>query len=841
VPYLRDSRRPEVRPSRLFLLLPLVLLVTFAVLAAPALAYDPWEHGGAQESTCDSSGCHKDQTPSNTACLQSGCHAGFSTANAKKCWDCHQPGSAPTVSCSGTCHLYRANGEHPAYDVAFTHGDTPHLGASGYGKTCAACHADGAHHDGTAAAEPTCARCHNGSYAKAPTGHSTYGTDCTSCHTGMNRPSGDCASCHVGNPSSGGPQITYSNDLTCADAACHTKVKNHVGTPISSAACTTCHAAHYQTLGTCTKCHADPQTFHHATARAIPLNDCATCHNGGIAAAPTGHGTFGTNCVSCHTGMNKPSGDCASCHVGNPSSGGPQISYSNSLACSDAGCHGKILNHKGTPITAAACTECHTAHYQTLGACTKCHADPQTFHHATAQAVPLNDCATCHNGSIAAPPPGHAAFGSNCVSCHTGMNRPSGDCATCHVGKPSSGAPQVTYTNSLSCDDAGCHAKVKNHAGTPITAAACTTCHSAHYETLGTCTTCHTDPQSFHHGTAKPIALQNCVDCHDGTIAKAPTKHESYGTSCAGCHKGMDIPSGSCMECHSKAQGKLPAVTYTNELSCADAQCHAKIKNHQGTSIAAASCTTCHKAHYEALGKCSTCHAGPVKYHHGTAKAVPLKDCAACHDGKMAPARQSHAGRSCSACHATMSAPHVPATCQTCHEKATFGSATCTACHSKASGMFGDKEQVHLKDPKVACTTCHDKPHYEDVGSCDSCHESHAAAHHAQATPAPTKLTVAVSKKSVKKGTRVRIGGTLAGAAGPLASRKILLQARTAKTKGSAFKTVSTLTTGADGKYGRFLRPRASTQYRVVFKAAGDIALQQDPAVKLAGVRVTRR
>ena len=98
-----------------------------------------------------------------------------------------------------------------------------------------------------------------------------------------------------------------------------------------------------------------------------------------------------------------------------------------------------------------------------------------------------------------------------------------------------------------------------------------------------------------------------------------------------------------------------------------------------------------------------------------------------------------------------------------------------------------------------------------------------------------------MSKKRVKKGTRIRVGGTLTGTAGPLAAQTVLLQARTLKGKSSAFKTVSTLTTGADGKYAGALRVGASTQYRVVFKAAGDAGLTQQPAVELARVRVTRR
>ena len=759
------------------------------------------------------------------------------TSAGKLCWDCHEPGGSTSAlaTCTTTCHRFSGSGSNLSYNTVFTHGTTPHLGASGYGKTCADCHSAGQHHDATAGAEPTCAQCHNGTLAKSPPASHNDGehTTCTSCHDGMNIPAGgDCASCHVGNPSSGGPQITFTNNVTCGDAACHAKIKNHAGTPITAAACTTCHTAHYGSLGACTKCHADPVTYHHATAKAIPLAQCATCHNGGIAKAPTGHSSYGTNCASCHNGMDKPSGDCASCHVGKPSSGGPQITYTNTFSCSDAACHAKVKNHAGTPISAAACTTCHTAHYASLGTCTTCHADPETFHHGTAQSIPLAQCSRCHDGGIAAAPAAHTLYGTNCASCHDGMDRPSADCAACH-SKPLGTLPAVTSTNPLSCADASCHGKVKNHAGTSIARAACTTCHKAHYETLGECATCHTDPMRFHHSTTKAIPLSDCAGCHDGGIAAAPASHDSYGKTCASCHKGMDIPSGSCMECHGKAQGKLPAVKYTNTLSCGDVQCHAKIRNHKGTSIAAAACTTCHKAHYEKLGACATCHNDSSSFHHGTAEAVPLKECQTCHDS-----RQSHAGTRCDTCHDSMAPAPAPSTCLTCHDKAQVGSARCTDCHSRSSGMFGNEEQVHAKDPKVTCSTCHKKPHYEDLGGCDTCHGSHAQTHHAQATPADTTLKFAVSKKRVKKGTRVRLGGTLSGAAGPLAGQKVLLQARTSTKKG--FKTVSTLTTREDGKYGRTLKVRSSVQYRVVWKAEGDLGLLQRPAVKLVNVMVRR-
>lgn len=720
MPY-RNDRRPEVRSARLFLpLLALVFLFTCVAGAGPALGYESWRHAGAGESTCNSSGCHQDRTPSNTACTTANCHGGLTTSGSQLCWQCHEPGNAPTVDCAGTCHLYRANGDNPSYDVAFTHGASPHLGASGYGKTCVDCHQDGVHHDAAAATEPSCVDCHNGTLAKLP--------------------------------------------------------------PAS---------------------HNDGQH---------------------------------TDCASCHDGMSLPS--CAGCHVGNPSSGGPQITYTNSLGCDDAGCHGKIKNHVGTDISQAACTDCHTEHYASLGTCTTCHKDPQSFHHGTATAIPLSQCVTCHDGSIAAAPSNHTGFGSECASCHTGMDLPSlDDCAMCHVGKPGSTAPQVTYTGTLACADSGCHAKVKNHAGTPITKASCTTCHKAHYEVLGTCTTCHDDSDGYHHGAARPIPLNDCAGCHDGVIASAPAGHTAYGADCTSCHKGMDIPSGQCMTCHDKAQGKVPAVTFTNDLSCGDASCHAKVRNHQGTSIAKAACTTCHEQHYTSLGTCSTCHGDATKYHHGTTEATPLTRCEGCHDGKIAPAKQSHAGAACSVCHDDMTPAAVPATCQTCHTAATFGTDKCTACHSKDSGLFGDKEQVHAKDPSVACTTCH-KPMYTDAGGCATCHSSHAGAHHGTATPAASTLKAALSDKRIKKGARIRLSGTLMGASGALAGQKVAVQARTSSK--AAYRTVSTLTTKADGSFGRLLRPRTSTQYRLLFTAPGDTGLAQKPAVKLLKVTVRR-
>jgi hypothetical protein len=301
----------------------------------------------------------------------------------------------------------------------------------------------------------------------------------------------------------------------------------------------------------------------------------------------------------------------------------------------------------------------------------------------------------------------------------------------------------------------------------------------------------------------------------------------------------MNRPSTDCLTCHSTPRGGLPAVVYTNDLSCGDASCHGKVKNHVGTSISAAACTTCHTAHYESLGTCSKCHADPQSYHHGTATAVPLTQCATCHDGSIATAEQGHAGQACATCHAGMARPPVPATCQNCHMAKTFGSATCTACHSK-NGMIG-KETIHALDPAatVSCTTCH-TAHFADLGTCDSCHASHAQTHHATVTLTATKLGLKANPRKIKSHSRSTLSGRLR-VAGPgglgLASQSILIQRRMA---GGAFKNVGIVTTGADGTFSRRVKPGTTTQYRAVWIPAGAYATQDQPAVITATLKVRK-
>jgi hypothetical protein len=552
----------------------------------------------------------------------------------------------------------------------------------------------------------------------------------------------------------------------------------------------------------------DPSYGCHSNHPATNLT-CVGCH--------PGRTTTGSKmCWDCHKpGKAPPSGCAATCHVFK-ASGGEDYDYLTAFT------------HGATPHLGAA------GYGKT---CADCHAAGNVHHDAAVGHVPT--CAECHNGTTAKLPPSSHNDGKHtkCSTCHVGMNKPTTDCAACHVGNPGSGGPQIAYSNSPACGDAGCHGKVVNHAGTPISAAPCITCHTEHYATLGTCTKCHTDPQSFHHATATPRPLSDCAGCHNGTIAATPPNHASYGTLCAVCHTGMNKPPSDCLACHDKAQGGVPAVVYTNDLTCGDARCHTMVPSHSGTPIKNVACTTCHTGHYEGHGACATCHTDPQSFHHGTAHATPLVDCTTCHDGTIVPAKKSHAGQSCAACHTGMTKPPVPATCQKCHDAQTFGAALCTACHS-ATGTIG-KETVHATDPAatVACTTCHAK-HFQDLGACSSCHGSHAQTHHGTATLADTQLKLVAKPSLIKAHKKATLKGTLLAGGKALAAQKVLIEAR--PLKGGTFEKVAVVKTGADGRFSRVVKPRVGTEYRAVWRPAGAYVLQQRPAIVAVKLRVRK-
>ncbi|MGE5228229.1 MAG: hypothetical protein ACM3MJ_00740, partial [Deltaproteobacteria bacterium] len=265
------------------------VLAVLLAAAAPASAYQEWNHSTALGKRSCAVGCHAEQTPTNATCT--GCHAGFKTRGTQKCWSCHEPGADTSAwqlaaGCTTTCHLLTSTDDEPAYTTSYAHTRSAHLGASGYGKTCVDCHgvssgatAPGAspHHDAVDSPAPACATCHNGTLAAAKTSHAGAATSCAACHTGHDRPAvpASCLTCHSSVSHPEARQIAFTNDVSCTNARCHGTTALHTATPALTKTCSTCHTAHYQALGGCQTCHPDPQTFHHGTTTARPLADCA--------------------------------------------------------------------------------------------------------------------------------------------------------------------------------------------------------------------------------------------------------------------------------------------------------------------------------------------------------------------------------------------------------------------------------------------------------------------------------------------------------------------------------------------------------------------------------------
>ncbi len=305
--------------KRLIAVLVASLAVACAALsfsASSAHAFSTWAHDGATQC----SDCHSGSTPTDTNCQS--CHTGYQVAAGQNCWQCHEPGADQSAGqtaagCSATCHLW--DPLLKLYITPFTHGTSPHLGASGYGKTCTDCHpvsqsianpGGDPHHSGVTLKAPTCATCHNGKYAVAQVSHA--GVSCQSCHSGMNIPATPavCLKCHT--------NIGYSkaNPLSCTNPACHGTAIIHNAKPKVDTKCTDCHKAHYTNLGTCITCHPNVNGYHHGTVKAVPLASCTVCHNGKIAVRMQNHDSVKPACTACHgVSMNIPTtSTCLRCH-----------------------------------------------------------------------------------------------------------------------------------------------------------------------------------------------------------------------------------------------------------------------------------------------------------------------------------------------------------------------------------------------------------------------------------------------------------------------------------------------------------------------------------------------
>ncbi|MFA4964304.1 MAG: hypothetical protein WC709_01490 [Thermoleophilia bacterium] len=272
--------------------------------AGPAAALSAWQHDSAVGCSC-----HSGSPPTDATCTA--CHSGFVSVPDKTCWSCHAPGqdtsslSSPSAACSQSCHLYDSFDKR--YTAEFTHGTSPHLGAS---AECLACHTTSA-----GIASPAASPHHNG-----PQEFDACGV----CHGNYQKHAGAvaCASCHPRAAAFHTFQASSPGFKRCT--GCHTK--RHAGRLVPLGKCASCHkgsgpgvqsrAQHSASVTkkrTCnqTGCHAKPL---HASRRGSGIKRCARCHTSKFHARQAKPSS--SVCVSCHSRAPRHANGfgCVLCH-----------------------------------------------------------------------------------------------------------------------------------------------------------------------------------------------------------------------------------------------------------------------------------------------------------------------------------------------------------------------------------------------------------------------------------------------------------------------------------------------------------------------------------------------
>lgn len=225
---------------------------------------------------------------------------------------------------------------------------------------------------------------------------------------------------------------------------------------------------------------------------------------------------------------------------------------------------------------------------------------------------------------------------TDCLKCHDkqpanikasgGKHRDKVGCRSCHLEHLPLGKKTIPQCNMCHNDPSKGHFKLANCLGchrnphtplditvedTPVTAAACLTCHAPKGEEFKANPSKHAQKNcTFCHPT-KHKAINKCLACHK------PHAEFMVYEDCLKCHKphsplnihyAADIPSKYCGACHGEIAAMLAKSTAK----------HAKLN-----------CAFCHKDKHPTVPKCADCHAQP----HSQAMLTTFKnDCLKCHN-----------------------------------------------------------------------------------------------------------------------------------------------------------------------------------------------------------------
>jgi hypothetical protein len=415
-----------------------------------------------------------------------------------------------TTTCD-TCHASAAGSLYMgAASPALQRRPADHTSGSMLTGDCGGCHTTANWNSGSLPAghmpnpgNQGCTVCHTA----APSNYATLAANAT-LHTGITT---GCITCH-GAPNAA-PPVFYLN-YTPKDA-----VLSPVHIPTASTACESCHAVSFTAFSGTTMSAAK-----HTAMLAATGGTCDQCHDlstlkffgvTNLTTRPNGH-HVGKDCNGCHSpnnwGGNAQKRTVAAAKTPTNSTIGTVVTSSAATRASalpaagpsggDRGFRGSALQagpaiQAGAPIQAGAAIQSGTS----LAA----------VNHSVSHAGVTSNCASCHNGVLAAgKSAAHIASNNTCQNCHTTLawlparfdhQGVTARCVSCHNGVVALGKPTLHVQTNQDCS--ACHGTITwtavmfSHIGIN---AACQTCHNGitatgkqvqHVRTTLDCASCH--------------------------------------------------------------------------------------------------------------------------------------------------------------------------------------------------------------------------------------------------------------------------------------------------------------------------------------------------------------
>ena len=408
---------------------------------------------------------------------------------------------------------------------------------------------------------------------------------------------------------------------------------------------------------------------------AVPNEVCAECHVRGdparwrLVANSVGHRVHlesedpalaGLKCVECHsTSIHEFSATDRTCsQSGCHEDAVIQLGGMGDLTIHCAACHTFVApaaaqpNLLGSELDAAIlpdadeCLSCHVM--RTLvelpdpdphgGGCAACH-NPHT---QTEPAQAAESCATagCHDDATPVTP-FHvgldAEVASDCLYCHQAhdFSLDGSDCASCHTGMQAedpAGAALLDFKHGehelVEC--ASCHASAAGHGiNSLVSVADCRSCHHT-APVSRSCVRCHVPSDgpaesfrtvravsfsvgtqdlrrtlSFPHGDHNQI---DCARCHTQGLALAPPAN----LDCSSCHQDHHTPQSDCASCHRVAPVEAHPPSEAH-VTCSGASCHQRVP-FETVPRTRDFCLGCHQdlREHEAPRACAECHTLPA-------------------------------------------------------------------------------------------------------------------------------------------------------------------------------------------------------------------------------------